>query len=252
MDYLKYIKLNKGSIPLIISVPHGGMLDCEEIPKRSTGIMGIDKGTIKLAEDLIKNLEHLSTTYFSIKKTPSYIISYVRRNKLDLNRNKNEAYSSDSSHAKILYQFYHSKIKELINYNLKKFNYSLLIDIHGFEKHKRPPGYRDVEIVLGTQNLSTFYLEPVLIKDRDKNLRGEIIKRFLELDIPIAPGHPRRREYILTGGYITQKYGVTNIVGSQTMQIEFSDKIRIYDKDLRNKVLIALADLVLRNLSNIN
>jgi N-formylglutamate amidohydrolase len=252
MDYLKFIKFNKGSIPLIISVPHGGMLECEDIPKRSSGIMGIDKGTIKLAEDLIKNIEHLSPTYFSIKKIPSYIISHVRRSKLDLNRKKNEAYSSDSTLAKILYQFYHSKIKEYVNYNLKSFNYSLLMDIHGFEKHKRPPGYRDVEIVLGTQNLSTFYLEPVPIKDRDKNLRGKIIKKFLELDIPIAPGHPRRREYILTGGYITQKYGISNIIGSQTMQIEFSDRIRIYDKNLRNKVLVALADLILRNLSKIN
>jgi N-formylglutamate amidohydrolase len=252
MDYLKFIKFNKGSIPLIISVPHGGMLECEDIPKRIKGIMGIDKGTIKLAEDLIKNIEHLSLTYFSIKKTPSYIISHVRRSKLDLNRKKNEAYSSDSSIAKSVYQFYHSKIKELINYNLKNFTYSLLLDIHGFEKHKRPPGYRDVEIVLGTRNLSTFYLEPVLIKNRDKNLRGEIIKKFLELDIPIAPGHPRRREYILTGGYITQKYGISNIIGSRTMQIEFSDRIRLYDNDLRNKILIALADLILRNLSKIN
>ncbi|GAG86230.1 unnamed protein product [marine sediment metagenome] len=37
--------------------------------------------------------------------------------------------------------------------------------VHGqFEKNKRPPGYRDVEIVLGTKNLATIYPEPVPIK----------------------------------------------------------------------------------------
>ncbi|TFG30466.1 MAG: hypothetical protein EU532_00750 [Promethearchaeota archaeon] len=251
MDYLKFLKSYKGSLPLIISVPHGGTLECKDIPKRMSGIMGIDKGTIKLAEDLILKIEVLSLNYFPKKMTPSYIISKVRRSKLDLNRKETEAFFPNSLLAKNIYHYYHKKIRELINYNLKLHNYSLLIDIHGFEKHKRPSGYRDVEIVLGTQNLSTFYLEPVPIRDRDKNLRGAIIKKFLQLNIPIAPGHPRRREYILMGGYITQKYGISKISGSQSMQIEFSDRIRLIDKKLRNDVLISLSDVLLKDLSTI-
>ena len=246
----KYIRSKKGNIPLILSVPHGGTLECSEIPIRLDGVLGVDKNTIELAQELIFRLEDVSERYFSVKKFPSYVISKVRRCKIDLNRIEAEAYISSSRIAKKLYQLYHKQIRELIDYNLYKYNYSLLLDIHGFEKHKRPQGYRDVEIVLGTKNLATLYQESVPIKNRDKNIRGEIIKNFLSLDIPIAPGHPRRKEFILTGGYITQKYGVAEISGSQTMQMEFSDRIRVYDKELKNKILVSLAEVLLMYLSN--
>ena len=49
----KYIKLQKGNLPLIISVPHGGYKDYKELPKRKNGILGTDKATIKLANELI-------------------------------------------------------------------------------------------------------------------------------------------------------------------------------------------------------
>jgi N-formylglutamate amidohydrolase len=249
MDNLEqFVKFKKGSIPLILSVPHGGILECKDIPKRSKGILGIDKATVELAQELTSYLKNISVKYFSTLQTPSHIISKIRRSKIDMNRIEIEAFSENSSLAKKIYQFYHDKIRELIYYNLMMFNYSLLLDCHGFEKNKRPPGYRDVEIVIGTNNLASFFPNPVRIKDRDKNLRGEIIKKFLKLDIPIAPGHPRRREFILTGGYITQKYGASEIKGNQAMQIEFSDRIRIYDKELRKKVLIALAEVILINI----
>ncbi|MFX1337392.1 MAG: hypothetical protein ACFFDK_02140 [Promethearchaeota archaeon] len=251
-NFTKFIKFKKGNIPLILSVPHGGILECSEIPNRLDGILGIDKNTIELTQNLIRNFENLSVMYFSTQRTPSYILSKVRRSKIDLNRTETEAYLPSSLLAKKIYQFYHGKIRELIDYNLYEYNYSILLDIHGFEKSKRPSGFRDVEIVLGTKNLATFYREPVSIKYRDKNLRGEIIKNFINLNIPIAPGHPRRREYILTGGYITQKYGISEIPGSQTMQIEFSDKIRIYDKHLRNLILKSLADVLLKHISGIH
>ncbi|MHA1987325.1 MAG: hypothetical protein ACW98D_11840 [Promethearchaeota archaeon] len=41
-----YLEFQKGTIPLIISVPHGGSLECENIPKRSHGILGRDGKTV--------------------------------------------------------------------------------------------------------------------------------------------------------------------------------------------------------------
>ncbi|MEJ2294177.1 MAG: hypothetical protein P8Y23_05355, partial [Candidatus Lokiarchaeota archaeon] len=72
----------------------------------------------------------------------------------------------------------------------------------------------------------------------------EIISKFLDLDIPIAPGHQRRREYVLSGGYITKKYGASQLKNSKSIQIEFSDRIRIYDGDLKSKVLKSLAEII--------
>ena len=103
-------------------------------------------------------------------------------------------------------------------------------------------------MILGTKNLKTLFSYPIPKKDWSKNIRGQIIRRCLELSIPIAPGHPRRREYVLTGGYITQQFGAQKIVNSQAMQIEFSDKIRLHDEELKKKVLILLSNVILESL----
>jgi len=48
---------------------------------------------------------------------------------------------------------------------------------------------------------------------------------------------------VLTGGYIVQNYGASRIENSQAIQIEFSDTIRLYDEELREKTLNSLAHL---------
>ncbi|MFX1308846.1 MAG: hypothetical protein ACFFB6_03205 [Promethearchaeota archaeon] len=243
-----YIEFEKGNIPLIVSVPHGGILECDSIPSRSTGILGIDKGTVEISKIFIRQVNlNFKKAKFKFK-TPFYISLKVRRSKIDLNRNKYEAYNQNSLIAREIYKFYHNKIKEWIYDNLKKSSYSLLIDIHGFESDNRPPGFRDVDVILGTNNLGSLFPEPIPKRNWGKNIRGKIIQKMLQLDIPIAPGHPRRREYVLTGGYITTKYGASHIRNSQAIQIEFSDRIRKFDNNLKEKVIKALADIYFEEL----
>ncbi|MFX1344373.1 MAG: hypothetical protein ACFFAI_04655 [Promethearchaeota archaeon] len=250
LDLSEYIEFQKGNIPLILSVPHGGTLECENIPKRSSGILGIDGKTIEIAKSLITILQTIFKQKSFNVRTPSYVISMVRRNKIDLNREKAEAYVQESYLAKEIYEFYHKKIEEIVLHNLKLYNHSLLIDLHGFEKASRPSGFRDVDIVLGTNNLDSFFPEKVPKKDWGKNIRGKIVQKFLELNIPIAPSHPRRSEYVLTGGYITKKFGASQIPKSQAIQIELSDRIRIKDTELRETVLDALAQILFEDLKN--
>jgi len=243
-DLNKYVDYHVGNIPLIISVPHGGKNRVEEIPTRLRGILGIDKLTATLALDLVENMKRLSERGSFKIKNPSYIISKVHRCKVDLNREETDAYNHNSKLAKQIYRFYHDKMKEIILLNIEKFDHSLLIDIHGFEKNKRPAGFRDVELILGTNNLSTMFPNSIPKKLWGKNLRGKIIKKFNDLNIPIAPGHRIRREYALTGGYIVKNYGASRIKNSQAIQIEFSDRIRLYDQKLKKEVIIALSELL--------
>ncbi|MFX1446453.1 MAG: hypothetical protein ACFFHV_23930, partial [Promethearchaeota archaeon] len=175
---------------------------------------------------------------------PFYIISKIHRSKIDLNRNKKEAYNQESFFAREIYEFYHNKIKDWIFENLNAYNRSLLIDIHGFEREARPQGFRDVDIILGTDNLKSLFSISIPKRIWEKNIRGNIIRKFLQSNIPIAPGHPRRREYVLSGGYITTQYGASTIPKSQAIQIEFSDRIRIYDIELKQKVLTILTDAI--------
>ncbi|MFX1357359.1 MAG: hypothetical protein ACFFA8_08720 [Promethearchaeota archaeon] len=247
-----FIKYHKGDIPLIISVPHGGTLKIKSIPFRSNGISGTDKKTEELALILIKKIKEFYRIRNFKTSLPSYLISTIHRSKIDLNRPESEAYNKDSKVAKEIYRFYHQKIIELINNNLKHFKSSLLIDIHGFEKNKRPKGFRDVDLILGSNNLKTILQNNVSRKFWKQNIRGKIIKRFLNLNIPIAPGHPMRSEYVLTGGYITKQYGASKIRNSQTLQIEFSDKIRLYNDKLKDVVLSTLAEVLCDEISNKN
>jgi len=238
-----YFECRKGTIPLIFSVPHGGSTKFDAIPNRINGIHGVDKDTVRLAFDLIENINKIFQLNSDNISTPSYLISKIKRVKIDFNRKESEAFHVKSSLAREIYQSYHNKIHELISYNLNKFKRSLLIDIHGFEKNKRPKGFRDVELVLGTNNLESMFKDKIPKKDWGKNFRGKIVKKFNELNIPIAPGHHNRKEYVLTGGYIIQQYGTSRIKNSQAIQIEFSDTIRLYNDQLREKSLNSLAQL---------
>ena len=201
---------------------------------------------------MIKQINNIFTNEEIGFGTPFYIISKVRRSKIDLNRNEHEAYNQSSFLAREIYNFYHNKINEWVFTNIEKHDCSLLIDIHGFERNARPPGFRDVDIILGTNNLESFYSEPIKKRDWEKNVRGIIIKKMLQLDVPIAPGHHRRREYVLTGGYITAKYGASRIPKSRTIQIEFSDRLRLYDENLKHKVIKALALIFFEDINGLN
>lgn len=244
-----YFECRKGTIPLIFSVPHGGSTKFDEIPDRINGIHGVDKDTVRLAFDLIENINKIFQLNSDYISTPSYLISNIKRVKIDFNRKESEAYYSKSILAREIYQSYHNKIHKLISYNLNKFKRSLLIDIHGFEKAKRPKGFRDVELVLGTNNLESMFKVKIPKKDWSKNFRGKIIKKFNDLTIPIAPGLHNRKEYVLTGGYIIQKYGASRIEDSQAIQIEFSDTIRLNNNEIREKTLNSLAQLFFEELN---
>ena len=243
-NFKEYIEYETGTLPLIFSVSHGGTLECKNIPKRLTGILGIDKNTIELTREVIKCIENIAENSNCTRKNPSYIISNVRRNKIDLNRSKDEAHDLNSALAREIYQFYHENLKKLILDNLKKFKYSILIDIHGFESHKRPQGYRDVDLIIGTDNLQSLFSTPIPKRDWNKNIRGKIVKRFLDLNIPIAPGHQRRNEYVLKGGFTTLTYGASQIPNSQAIQLEFSDRIRYKDKNLKKTVVSSLGEVL--------
>ena len=48
-----YFECKKGSIPLIFSVPHGGTTNFDNIPDRKSGILGVDKDTVRLTQQIL-------------------------------------------------------------------------------------------------------------------------------------------------------------------------------------------------------
>jgi len=249
-DIKKYIQFQKGSIPLIISIPHGGTVKIDLIPNRKNGIKGIDKATIQLGKDLISKIETKFWEKDHNSNSPYYIISKVHRAQIDFNRDEKKAYRKESKIAQRIYSLYHTKLREYIAESIKQYGRATLIDIHGFETNNRPKGFRDVDIVLGTNNLKSIYSKGrPKKKNWDKNIRGRIIERLGDLGIPIAPGLSRRREYVLKGGFITQTYGASEIKNCQAIQMEFSERIRIDPSgDLRRRILNSLAALLVNEI----
>ena len=74
-----FVEFEEGNIPLIISVPHGGILECTSIPERTKGVLGIDKGTIEFSKNLIEQISLKFKAETTKLKVPFYIISKVRR-----------------------------------------------------------------------------------------------------------------------------------------------------------------------------
>ncbi len=247
-SFKKYIKFQKGNIPLIISIPHGGTIKLRDIPKRRNGVIGIDKATIELGKDIITNIEEKIQNSKILSSKCYFIISKIHRSRIDINRSPEKAYNQNSKLARKLYYLYHKKLKKYISHSIKHNGYTILIDIHGFESYKRPEGFRDVDLILGTNNLNSLFPHSIAKRDWNKNIRGKIIERFLKLDIPIAPGRPRREEYVLKGGYITKHYGASQIKHSKAIQIEFSERIRIWDKHMRNQVINALTEVLYKEI----
>lgn len=238
----EFIICRKGNIPLILSVPHGGINKFEDILlERKDGKKGIDKNTIKIALKLKESIKNYSQEKFKNQIFPSLIFSNVHRSRIDFNRPPSEAYPADSKLSEKIYNEFHENLKKLLFYNFQNWKVSYLIDIHGFKKSKRPPGFMDVEIVIGTRNLQTLFPEGQPKNENHKNIRNLIIEELHKNNIFTAPVWPRQKEVILTGGYITRKYGAKYYNFSKSMQIEFSDDIRYNDEKLYLKVIHILS-----------
>jgi N-formylglutamate amidohydrolase len=248
-SYKRYIAFQKGTIPLIFSIPHGGTIKLKDIQKRKSGIIGIDKGTIQLGKEIARNIELKIKKRNKLSAKCYYVISKIHRSRIDLNRPPKKAFNKHLKVASKLYNLYHNKLFDYISDSITCHGSALLLDLHGFESYKRPDGFRDVDVILGTNNLKSLFNHSVRKKNWNKNIRGNIIKKCLTFEIPIAPGRPRREEYVLKGGYITKKYGASKIEHSKSLQIEFSERIRMLDTDLRKNVIETLTEALYEELS---
>lgn len=125
-----YVEYLEGNMPLVISIPHDGMLKPEDIPdrtcKRCSKNQDIHTEIIGMA---IR--EHI---YELTSKYPYIIISRLHRSKLDPNRSIAEA-ASEHKQAEIAYAEFHGFIDSAIAEVEQKYGKGLYIDLHG---HRHP------------------------------------------------------------------------------------------------------------------
>ena len=230
------ILIQKGTLPVIISAPHGGRMEVPEVPARAgkglTNYQTVrDDHTAGLAGSLAAELEK------QLKGKPWLVVARFDRKFIDANRPAEEAY--ESTKAKPIYDAYHAALAEACKAVKEKFGRGLLLDIHGQGEFKDA-------ICRGTRNGKTV----TLLLDREG--RHSLIGRRSVL------GHLQRNGYRVlpscdaddevkevpkfSGGFVVDTYGSHTGYAIDAIMLEFGTTLR--EKDHRETTARDLATAV--------
>jgi N-formylglutamate amidohydrolase len=230
------ILIQKGTLPIIISAPHGGRLEVPGVPERTgkglTNFQTVrDDHTAELAESFAAELEKQPNG------KPWLVVARFDRKYIDVNRPAEEAY--ESTKAKPIYDAYHAALATACKAVKEKFGRGLLLDIHGQGEFKDA-------ICRGTRNGKTVTL---LL---DRNGRHSLIGRRSVL------GHLQRNGYRVlpsceaeadvrevpkfNGGYVVNTYGSHTGYGIDAIMLEFGSSLRA--KEQRSTTACDLAAAV--------
>ncbi|MCS6865682.1 MAG: N-formylglutamate amidohydrolase [Gemmataceae bacterium] len=231
-----FVTVQKGNLPIIISVPHGGRKKVPDVPERlGKGINNFhtvrDENTAELAERFLVELEKL------LKGQVWAVIARFERKYLDVNRAREEGY--EHANAQPYYDFYHDSLAAACRAVKKQFGRGILLDIHGQAVHPNA-------ICRGTQNLKTvtrLHEREGLAAIRGRN---SILGRLEYLGYPVIPAGQANEKVkevpAFAGGYIVQTYGSHTDYGIDAIQLEFGSKFRA--KDQYGTTALELADAV--------
>lgn len=123
-----YIECLPGDLPLVISAPHGGREDPEEIPQREKGVVQMDTNTQELARGIVE--EFLAR----VGHRPHLILCRLHRRRLDCNREIVEA-AAGNPIAERAWNEYHGFIDTALKAAVAQGGKAFLIDLHG-QAHK--------------------------------------------------------------------------------------------------------------------
>lgn len=207
-----------GSLPIIISAPHGGREPIPGATERS-GAAGVsqfqsrrDDRTAEIAQSVVGILES------KLGGAPFSVIARFHRKYLDANRREQHAYESPA--AKTYYDQYHGALRSAVSKVKNRWGYGLLLDIHG-------QGFSERTIFRGTHNgrsvtglLRRFGVEAA---EGKTSLFG--LLQGMGYQVQPAIGSDLRETRYL-GGYTTQTYGSHRGTEVDAIQIELGSHLR--------------------------
>jgi N-formylglutamate amidohydrolase len=220
----EFVTVQKGTLPIIISAPHGGRKKVPDVPERvGKGLTNFqtvrDENTAELVEKLVAEIEK------ALDAKPWVVIARFERKYLDVNRPIEEGTESDK--AKPYYAAYHDPLAAACKAVKEKHGRGIFLDIHG-------QGVYPGSICRGTQNFKTV----TLLKDRDGTpaIRGKnsILGRMEKLGYKIMPAgdaaENAKEEKQFSGGHIVGTYGSHTAFAIDAIQVELGSDLRAKDK----------------------
>jgi len=233
-----FILIQKGTLPIIISAPHGGRKKVPGVPERlGRGLINfqtvLDANTAEIAEVFAAELEG------QLKGKPWLVVARFERKYLDANRSAEQGYESEQ--ARPLYDGYHAALVAACKAVKQKYGRGLLLDIHGQGE------FRDA-ICRGTKNGKTV----TLLKDRDgwsavTGKRGVLgyLQRIGYRVLPSCDADEKTKEPAkFNGGYIVETYGSHTGYAIDAIQLEFGSALREKEKDRFKRTAKDLATAV--------
>jgi N-formylglutamate amidohydrolase len=230
--------VQKGTLPIIVSAPHGGRREIPGVPRRTDNTVAnfttaFDVNSLELTEHFAKALEK------KLDGKPWLVVAHFSRHYLDANRPRDGAYESDK--ATPYYDRYHESLEAACKAVKEKFGRGLLLDIHG-------QGMFNRAICRGTQNGKTV----TVLKDRygwaavtgKWSVLGQMQRRGYSI-LPDCDGDATAKEVPkFNGGYIVERYGSHSGYAIDAIQLEFGLILREKARDRLATTAADLADSV--------
>ena len=218
----------EGTIPVLITAPHGGNDAPDNVGIRS----GIDGNGVIIEDfNIVKDswtksiAKEMQAKYVQKYGGVPYIVAAdFHRKYIDANRPEHQAFESEN--ARIYYDAYHNKINEYIADIKEKFGQGLLLDIHGQAQHPS-------KILRGTRN--GYAVENLVDKHGwdavvgSQGIWGLLAQQGFNLqptNSQIPTSSSLTPENSLSGGATIKFNGSHNTVGLDAMQFELGSDIR--------------------------
>jgi N-formylglutamate amidohydrolase len=207
-----YLIQSTGTLPIMLSAPHGGTLQPEGIPVRQQGVTVLDYNTLALAQATQTRLAALTG------KQAHLIAATISRKYIDFNRERSQAYEHPA--LETLYTAYHQALATMRqNITDQAANCALLVDIHG-QSDSPNVTYRGTRNGT-TANLSALYASGAFLES--------LANQSLGLDLNTSTGTENPD---FNGGHIVATYGRSSTPAQDAVQLEFGLNYRDPDSAL--------------------
>lgn len=238
-----YVEYLPGELPVILSAPHGGDLEPDEIPDRSYGVVAADRNTAELTRAVADALEARTGA------RPHVIINRLHRSKLDANREIEEA-AQGSPFAALAWAEYHDFIEEARTLVETSWGAGLFFDMHG---HGHPIQRLELGYLLSASELALpdSSLNALADESSVRSLAASVTLPFSDLirgplslgtllssagvrAVPSTAEPSPGADPYFSGGYNTRRHGSLNGGDIDGIQIEHHyDGIRDTDTNRR-------------------
>lgn len=206
------VTVQRGSIPIIITAPHGGSVRVPGSADRTRGVLVRDVNTAEIAQLVAQRL----TARLGGK--PYLVVAQFSRKDADANRAPDEAFENDA--ARRQYEAFHRYVRQCVDECRRDHPAAILIDLHG--QVREPEA-----VVRGTRNGLTV---SALVKRRGeaavtgpRSIFGALKASGYRVIPDVDADEPEPnlgRETFFDGGFIVARYGSHNADGVDAVQIE--------------------------------